>query len=139
MENIQRLSMGYWLNSRIRRLFSAERGVSLVEVLIAVAILTIGTTAFLSAFSTSSLAIRQESRRVTANSLAISQIHDTRSQSYLVAPSSYSTISDAPQGYSLTSDATAIAGKDDNIQKITVTVKLNGRTITVLEEYKVNR
>ena len=118
---------------------SGERGIALVEVLIVVAILTITTTAYLSALSTSSIAIGKEDRRVTANALAISQVHDARSQSYIVAPSSYPIITQVPQGYSITSDATAIAGRDDNIQKITVTVEFKGRVISVLEDFKVNR
>ena len=118
---------------------SGERGIALVEVLIAVAILAIATTAYLSALSTTSIAIGKEDRRVTANALAISTVHATRSQSYIVAPSSYPIITQVPQGYSVTSNAEVIAGRDDNVQKIKVIVEFKGRVISVLEDFKVNR
>ena len=122
-----------------RSLRSSERGIALVETLIAVTILAIAGTAYLGALSTSAIAIGKEDRRTTAEALAMSQLHHTRSQSYVVAPTAYPTVTSIPQGYSVSSNATAIAGRDDNIQKITVTVQFQGRVVSVLEDFKVNR
>lgn len=127
------------LVDRSRTIWNGEKGVGLVEVLIAVAILAIGITTYISAFSTSSIAIGKESRRVLAKTYAVSQLHHTRSQAYQIAPYAYPTTTPPSANFTATSNATAIEGKDDNIQKITVTVQFNGVTLSSLEEFKVNR
>lgn len=117
----------------------AEKGAGLVESLIAVAIMAIAVTAFLAAFSTGSLAVRTADKGVTAENLARSQLEYTKSQAYVVAPASYDTITPVPAGYSISSDATSIAGRDANIQKITVTATRDGKVLLVLEDFKLNR
>ncbi|MCZ6789995.1 MAG: hypothetical protein O7D33_08710 [Chloroflexi bacterium] len=116
-----------------------EKGASLVESLIAVAIMAIAVTAFLAAFSTGSLAVRKLDKGVTAETLARSQLEYTKSQVYDVAPASYDTLTPVPAGYSISSNATSIGGRDANIQKITVTVSRDGEVALVLEEFKLNR
>ncbi len=116
-----------------------EKGASLVESLMAVAIMTIAVTAFLAAFSTGSLAVRRADKGVTAENLARSQLEYTKSQAYVVAPASYDTITPVPAGYSISSDATSVAGRDANIQKITVTATRDGKVLLVLEDFKLNR
>lgn len=116
-----------------------EKGAGLVESLIAVAIMAIAVTAFLAAFSTGSLAVRRADKGVTAENLARSQLEYTKSQAYVAAPASYDTITPVPAGYSISSDATSIAGRDANIQKITVTATRDGKVLLVLEDFKLNR
>ena len=120
-------------------MFSGERGASLVEALIAVAIVAIAVIPFLAAFSTGSLAVGKADRQVTAENLARSQLEYTKSQLYAVAPASYDIITPLPASYSVSSDATAISGRDANIQKITVTVQHDGKVLVVLEDFKLNR
>ena len=127
------------LGGRSRALFRREKGIALVEVLIAVAILAIAITTYISALSTSAIAIGKEERRVMAKVYAISQLHHTRAQTFQIAPVAYPTVTPPSPNYSVTSNATAIVGKDDNIQQITVTVQFNGRTLSTLEDFKVNR
>ena len=103
------------------------------------AILAIAVTTYVAAFSTSSIAIGKESRRVTAKAFAVSQVHHTRAQAFQIAPVAYPTITPPSTSYTVTSNATAIDGKDANIQQITVTVQFNGRTLSTLEDFKVNR
>ena len=121
-----------------RTRLGSQRGITLVESLIAVTILTIAGTAYLSALSTSLVAIAREDRRVTAESLAWSQLEDTRSRNYVDGATSYPTIAPVPQPYTVAADATPISGRD-NIQKITVTVQFRGRVVRVLEDLKVDR
>ena len=127
------------VGERGRMLRNGEKGLALVEVLIAVAIMAIAITTYISAFSTSAIAIGKEDRRVTANAFAVSQVHYTRAQAYQVAPVAYPTLTPPSTNFTVTSDAAAINGKDDNIQKITVTVQFNGRTLSSIEDFKVNR
>ena len=130
---------GMLANIRSRRLFSGQQGFGLIEVLIAVTILSIAATAFLGAISTSAIAINKQDRKITSEALAVSQMNLTKSQAYQAAPASYSIIPSAPTNYTVTSNATTIPGKDGNIQLITVTVSRGGNTIYTLEDYKVNR
>ena len=130
---------GMLANIRSRHLFSGQKGFGLIEVLIAVTILSIAATAFLGAISTSAIAINKQDRKITSEALAVSQMNLTKSQAYQAAPASYSIIPSAPSNYTVTSNATTIPGKDGNIQLITVTVSRGGNTIYTLEDYKVNR
>ena len=116
---------------------SSDRGVSLVETLIAVAIAAIAITALLAALSTGSMAVQKSDGRTTAENLARAQMEYTKGLAYLTAPASYATLA-APSGYSISADATSISGRDTDIQKITVTVSYNGDTFTV-EGFKTDR
>lgn len=118
---------------------SGEKGASLVESLIAIAILAIAVTTFLAAFSSGSLAVGKADKRVTAETLARSQLEYAKSQTYVVAPVSYDVISPLPAGYSISSDATSITGRDENLQRITVTVERDGKVLLALEDFKLNR
>jgi type II secretory pathway pseudopilin PulG len=117
---------------------SSERGVGLVETLVAVAILGMTLTVLLSAVSTGSLAVSRADERAVAENLARSQLEYTKSQAYVAPPAVYATVT-PPVGYSLTVDATSIPDTDDAIEKITVSVSRDGRTLLSLEDYKVDR
>jgi len=123
---------------RITPLISNKKGVILIEALIGITILSIALTAYVSALSTTSIAVRKANVRVTAQILARSQLEHTMSQPYIVAPTSYSTITSVASGYSVTSNATAIAGRDDDIQMITVVVNFQGTQVAVLEDFKLS-
>ena len=130
---------GMLANIRSRRLFSGQKGFGLIEVLIAVTILSIVATAFLGAISTSAIAISKQDKKITSEAIAVSQMNHTKSQTYQIAPASYPIIPSVPSNYAVTSDATTISGKDNNIQLITVTVSREGNNLFSLEDYKVNR
>ena len=130
---------GILANMSSRRIFGGQRGFGLIEVLIAVAILSIAATAFLGALSTSAIAIGKQDRKITSEAIAVSQMNHTKSQAYQVVPASYPIIPSVPTNYFVTSDATTIVGRDSNIQLITVTVGRDGNTLYTLEDYKVNR
>jgi len=116
-----------------------QKGASLVEVLIALAILGIAIVAFLGAISTESIGVGTVDERVTVENLVRSQMEYTKSQEYLTAPVSYDTVAPPSADFTITAEATTIPGADDNIQKITVTVSRNGEVLVVKEDFKVNR
>jgi len=127
------------------RLVSGQKGTTLIEVLIAIAILGMISVPFLTALSTSSRALIVADERTTAESLVRGEIEYVKSQDYCNATWSYnvtstgSTLSpnspywlvashalpDNCKDYSLTVDASPIVGEGDGIQNITVTVKRN--------------
>ncbi len=120
-----------------RELLSAEGGLSLVETLVATAILAVAVVMLASAFSTGSVALRKGETRITAENLARNQLEYIKSLLYLPAPASYAIISPLPAGYSVSAQATAVSGRDSNIQKITVEVYRGGKSILTMEDFKL--
>jgi len=122
-----------------------EKGIGLIEVLIALAILGIVAAAFLSGLATASRALIIADERTTAESLAKSQMEYVKGQSYADSyddsvPSDYT---DA--GYSAPIVVEPLPDPNDpgndlvGIQKITVTVSHHGKEVITLEGYKVDR
>ncbi len=120
------------------RVLQDERGLSLVESLIAVAI--VGTTAvvFVVALSTGSIAVRENNQEVVAQSLARTQLEYTKGYPYDPIPASYPTVN-ATAGYAISVNVTATPDTDTDIQKITVTISREGEDILTVVDYKVNR
>ena len=113
-----------------------EKGFTLIEVLVALALLGIIGVAFLSALATASMGLMITDERETANNLAESQMEYVKDQDYAYSyapapiPDEYAT-------YSATIDAESL--EDGNIQKITVTINHQEKEVLTLEGYKVNR
>jgi len=129
----QKVTRRLW--NRIR-VFSDERGVSLAESLIAVAVVGTALTALLAGLSTGSMAVQRMDTRVTAQNLARSQMEYIQGQTY---SSSYVTMTPLPDGYSVTVVVSAISGRNqDEIQKIKVTVSYDDDTVEV-EDFRTNR
>lgn len=114
-----------------------ERGLTLVEVIVALAILGLISVAFLSGLSGASRGVSIADEQETAKNLAESQMEYVKDQAYAAsyAPAS---IPSEYTGYSASISISAIASKDGNIQKITVIVMHQNREVTRLEDYKVN-
>ncbi|HEY81866.1 MAG TPA: hypothetical protein G4O01_01075 [Dehalococcoidia bacterium] len=127
------------MGKRLASLTTKQRGIGLAEVLVALALIGIAVVAFLSSLYTGARTVNIIYERVTAENLARSQLEYIKSQSYITAPTSYQALSSLPPGFTITTQASAIEGRDDNIQKITVTVSRNGKTLLTLEDFKVNR
>jgi prepilin-type N-terminal cleavage/methylation domain-containing protein len=117
------------LNSRARKaLRGRSRGFTLIEVVIAIALIGLIGVAVLSALSTASLALIIADERATAESLARSQMEYVKSplceydyddaQSY-EHPSEEST---EQPGYFISVSAEPLHSPDGGIQEITVTV-----------------
>ena len=140
---------------RLKKLNRSQKGMTLIEVLIAIAILGIIAVPFLTALSTSSRALIIADERTTAESLVRSEIEYVRSQDYCNASWSYnvtSTVSTPLSGllcwsveshalpdnckdYSLTVNASPIDDDDVGIQNITVTVERDGEVVLTTSTY----
>ena len=113
----------------------SEKGISLIETLVALAILGMISASFLSGLATTSTARVTADERASAKILAETIIEDIKKSDY---ESSYNfTIPNEYTGYTATINATT--DTNENIQKIAVTVHHLNKDVLTLEGYKVNR
>ena len=139
------------LNSKIRKACQGRaRGFTMVEVVIAIALIGIIGVAVLSALATASMALIIADERATAESLARSQmeyVKDNNNSPYddINDPLEYSPdLASVPDGYYIDIEAVRLDPEDDGyddddgIQKITVTVSRDGEAIVTLEDFKRN-
>src|SRR4030042_3875368 len=141
-------SMGY------RSAQKGERGLTLIEILVAMGILAAVAVVFMVGMSTSFTSVMVSQESVASESLAKSELEYVKSAAYHSANVtwSYQLPSDPPLwwdptralpdgygGYSVQVDAEKMLDHpfDDGIQKITVTVTLNGEIAFTLVGYNV--
>ena len=125
---------------------SSERGFAMVEVLVALALIGVAGVCFLSSLTTVSKSTIIADERSTADSLAVSQMEYTLSQSYDKTnnPGQYALLSDIPEGWSINLTAERLdpendgKGDDDGIQEISVIVNFGSEQIVALTSRKVN-
>ena len=115
----------------------SQKGVGLLEALVAMAIVGTAVVALLAALSSGSIAVGTVDQRLTADGMVQSQFEYTKDSAYLVAPATYPTITPPPGGYAITAEAEAVDGADDNIQIVRVTVYRNGKALLTVEDFKV--
>lgn len=115
-----------------------ERGVTLIETLVAVAILGLTLIVFIAGLQTGLISTRQSDNLSTAHELARSQMEYTKDAAYQPAPAAYATVT-PPAGYSVTSNASTIPEGDASVQLITVQVLKDATPVFTLEGYKVDR
>jgi prepilin-type N-terminal cleavage/methylation domain-containing protein len=116
-----------------------ERGLSLIELLIGLALLTIVLYSLLLAISTGVLAVGKVGQRGTLQDLARAELEYVKDQPYDPAPTTYPSISTSAP-YSVTAEASPLGGPTDTgIQLITVTVYFEGNPALELQAYKVDR
>ena len=130
-----------------KKLKSSEAGVTLIETLVALALLGLIAVTFLSGLATTAKATLIADERATAESLARSQIEYVKNQDYIdyavLDHGEYEVIA-TPTGsnYSVEINAARIdedTGQAQGIQKITVTVKRGDKTVLTVDAYKVDR
>ena len=114
----------------------SETGTSLLETIVALALLGIICVAFLSALATSSNARSIADEHASARILAESQMEDIKKQTYAFSYDPVSIPAEYP-GYSAAIDIENL--RNGNIQKITITIRHHDRDIETLESYKGNR
>ena len=121
------------------RLFRGHRGVSLIETLVALAILGAITVTFLNGLLTASKAAFTADEQTTAESQMewiknATYVEDTAQYPPALMPSGGDYVN-----YSAVITAEPLHSPDEGIQKITVTVKRYDETIITLEGYKRQR
>lgn len=124
---------------QVLKAMRSERGVGLVETLVAVAVLGLALTVLVVGVSTGSLGVATTEERVTAENLARSQLEYTKSLEYVTAPGAYPIVTPAAADYSLSVQTASIPDADSDIEKVTVTVARGGETLMVVEGFKVDR
>ena len=113
-----------------------ETGSTLIEAIVALALLGIIGAVFLGALATSSSTRALADEHASARILAESQMENIRRQDYSFSydppliPAEYTS-------YSTRIDVENL--RNGNIQKITITARHHDRDITALESYKTNR
>ena len=130
-------TINQWL-ARVKVWVQDERGLGLVESLVAVAILGVAAAAFVVALSSGMIAVREEHQEVMTQSLARTQLEYIKGYPYDLGATTYPTVA-TPEGYTVAVGVNSIPDTDTNIQKIMVTVSRDGDTILIVEDYKVNR
>lgn len=115
-----------------------ESGITLVEALVAVAILGGGVLTLILAMSGGALAVQENDQEVTAQSLARTQMEYTKDYPYDSGATTYPTVS-APAGYGISVGVTPVPDTDTDIQKVTANITRGGTVIMTVEDYKVNR
>jgi len=115
-----------------------EKGLGLVESMVAIGLLGAGVIAFASALAAGSLTVNEHSQETTAQRLAQAQLESIKSAMYDASGTSYTTVS-APSGYSVSFSVNSAIYATDDIQKITVTVSRDSVPVLSVEDYKVNR
>ena len=121
-----------------------ETGVTLIEVLVSLAILSLIAVAFMSSLATASKATSIADEQATAESLARSQMEYAKDLPYDEYGAWAYTPAELPSGddyygYSATIFAHSIHNPDDGIQRITVTINHYDEEVLTVVGYKVDR
>jgi len=126
---------------------SSERGVTIAEVLIALAILAVVGVTFVTALGTNFKVLLMADQRTTAESLARTQMESINNAPYdSISPYAYNKITGIPSGYDINiavalinPETGAVSALDLGVQKVTVTVTCVQHSppeVLVLESYK---
>jgi prepilin-type N-terminal cleavage/methylation domain-containing protein len=156
------------INKARKPLRGSSSGLTLIEVLVALALFAIIAIAFAGGLGTASKAVLTADIRTNAESLARTQMEYVKNQDYYPAPDggvfNYTKIAyeDIPEGYTIWSvdrDGVPVNGdafdpiiaipwdsennedapEDNGLQKITLVIKHEGTYVITLEGYKVYR
>ncbi|MFH0768596.1 MAG: hypothetical protein V1932_03375 [Chloroflexota bacterium] len=128
------------LSRILRNGIRCESGATLIETLVALAILGTVIITFLSGIYGSSKAAILADVRATAQSLAQTQMEYTQNATYSPGATWYPAApipsSKDYVGYSATINSTPVHGSEDGIQKIAVTISRFGTGVVQIEGYK---
>lgn len=114
----------------------SEAGATLIEVVIALALLGIIGGTFLSALATTSNSRSISSEHTAGRIIAGSQMDNILTQPFAI---SYDVFQIPPEYNGYTSEVLIDNLYDGNLQKITITVRHGDKEVTKLESYKVTR
>lgn len=125
-----------------RRLRGDEKGATLVETLMALAILSLICFAFVGAMGTLAKATFIADEQATAESLVRGELEYVKNCNYQYGAAEYPVdpLLTIPEGWVVFPPVVEpLHGTDDGIQKVTVKVKHSGKVVLTVEDYKVNR
>ena len=114
----------------------SQKGIALIETIVALALLGIISVSFLSSLATTSTARAIASERTSAKILAENLMEQVKKQPYASSYDDLLPIEGYP-GY--TSNITVQSMKNGNIQMLTITISRAGQDVLTLESYKVDR
>jgi prepilin-type N-terminal cleavage/methylation domain-containing protein len=128
---------------RLKRWGEGEKGLTLIETLVAVSILGTISVSFLNGLTAATKSVYLADEHSTAVSLAQSQMEWVKNAGYIYDATTYAA-APLPDGkdylnYTVVITAQRLHNSDDGIQKITVTVKHSDEGVVILEGYKVDR
>ena len=117
-----------------------QTGMTLIETIVAIAILGAISVVFLGGLVVSSKGTLEADEQSTAESVARCQMEWVRGLTYVDNATQYTPAVldnfDDYEGYSANVSAEPLNSPDDGIQKITITVLHNGKRVMSLEGYK---
>jgi prepilin-type N-terminal cleavage/methylation domain-containing protein len=125
----------------MKSILKQEKGVTLLETLVALAILSVISVAFMSGLTTSTKATVIADEQTTAESLARNQMEYVKNYTYQTNATEYPidpslTVPDTWEVLSCTAEA--LHTPDDGLQEVTVTIQHNGETVFTMTGYKKN-
>lgn len=117
-----------------------QTGMTLIETIVAIAIIAAISVVFLGGLVVSSKGTLESDEQSTAESIARCQMEWVRGLTYVDEATEYTPADmdnfDDYEGYSANITAEPLHSPDDGIQKITVTVLHNGDWVMSVEGYK---
>ncbi len=145
----------------MKNLIKNQKGLTLIEVLVGIAIIGIIASAFLFAIATAGKANIISDERATAESLARSQFESIKKEGYQPAAANgefiYTKLVDIPEHFeiwsynrvgNIVSDIIGVpwdtqsyeaSASDIGIQRIFLVIKHDGKIVLEIEEYKLDR
>ena len=118
--------------------FKGEKGLTLVEAIVTVAVVGIAFVAFAVALSTGTLAVQESDQEVTVQGLAQTQMESIKGCDFVPGATTYPAV-DTSDNYSVSVAVASVPGTDANIQKVTANILRDGQVLMTVEDYKVNR
>jgi len=118
-----------------------EKGMTMIEALMALALLGLIAAAFLGSLGTAARATLIADEQTTAESLARSQLEHVKTLDYVDGDGAQYAAATVPPGEDYIGYSANITAEPlhDHIQKITVIVNHNNKEVVTLEGYKVDR